>query len=267
MARFTAKDGCGIHYETFGHAGQRLALIPGLGGDGRFWRGVIEALQGDHRLVVVDHRGAGRSDRREGPYTIRGIAEDVADILRQTGGAAHIVGHSTGGAIAQILALDHRALGLSYTISSSWARADARFRTLFTARAEMLDAGLARTYQQLTHVLCHTPAYIESNDDMLAAAVAGAPSTLSPLSVAAARVRMLLDHDCLADLPSIRAPVQVLAAEEDILTPPALSRMIADAIEGANFVRLAGAHFHPLTDPAQFAAAVRRFVAGTAHER
>jgi aminoacrylate hydrolase len=77
---------------------------------------------------------------------------------------------------------------------------------------------------------------------------------------------MLLDHDRLDDLASISAPVQVLAAEDDILTPPALSRVVADAIRGAQFVTLAGAHFHPLTDPAQFAAAVRRFIAEKAHE-
>lgn len=266
MARFIAEDGCGIHYETFGNAGPRVVLIPGLGGDGRFWSGVVEELRSDHRLVVVDHRGAGRSHRPEGSYCIGAIAADIAGILRDTGGAAHIVGHSTGGAVAQELALEHRALGLSYTISSSWARSDARFRALFTARAEMLEAGLAETYQRLTHVFGYTPSYLETHAARLDVAVAGAPSALAPLSVTAARVRMLLKHDRLADLPSIAAPVQVLATEDDILTPPALSRSIADAVPGAEFVRLAGAHFHPSTDPAQFAAVLRRFVAEKSHE-
>lgn len=262
MADFIADDGCRIHYETFGDAGPRIALIPGLGGDGRFWNGVVAALADGHRLVVVDHRGAGRSDRPAGPCSIRRIAADVAGILRQTGGAAHVVGHSTGGAVAQELALDHRALGSSYTISSSWARGDARFRALFAARAELLEAGLAETYQRLTHVFGYPPSYLDAHAERLEAAVAAAPSALAPLAVAAARVRMLLDHDRLDDLPSVSAPVQVLAAQDDILIPPALSRAVADAVAGASFVALAGAHFHPLTDPAPFAAAVRRFIAG-----
>lgn len=266
MADFIADDGCRIHYETFGAAGPRVVLIPGLGGDGRFWSGVVAALKHDHRLVVADHRGAGRSDRPAGPYSIRQVAADVAGILRATGGAAHIVGHSTGGAAAQELALEHRALGSSYTISSSWARSDARFRALFTARAEMLEAGLAETYQRLTHVFGYMPAYLDAHAERLEAAAAAAPSALAPIAVAAARVRMLLDHDRLSDLPSVSAPVQVLAAEDDMLTPPALSRVVADAIRGAQFVMLAGAHFHPLTDPAQFAAAVRRFIAEKTHE-
>jgi aminoacrylate hydrolase len=260
MPFFTAADGCRIHYETLGSAGPRLILIPGLGGDGRFWAGVIGLLEADHRIIVTDHRGAGRSDRPEGPYSIPMIASDIAGLLAQTGGPAHIVGHSTGGAIAQVLALDHAELGLSYTISSSWARADTRFRTLFSARAELLEAGMAKTYQRLGHVLCHEPSYLDSHASQLEAAIAAARRTLAPLTVSAARVRMLLDHDRLADLPRIAAPVQVIAATGDILTPPALSEAIAAAIPGARFVSVPGAHFHPLADAEGFAAIIRRFI-------
>jgi aminoacrylate hydrolase len=261
MPFFTAADGCRIHYETSGIAGPRLMLIPGLGGDGRFWAGVVSLLEADHRIMVTDHRGAGRSDRPKSPYSIPMIASDIAGLLAQTGGPAHIVGHSTGGAIAQVLALDHPELGLSYTISSSWARADARFRTLFSARAELLEAGMVGTYQRLGHVLCHEPPYLETHALQLEAAVAAAAGTLAPLTVTAARVRMLLDHDRLADLPRIDAPVQVIAATGDIMTPPALSEAIAAAIPGARFVSVPGAHFHPLADPEGFAAIIRRFIA------
>ncbi|QND62463.1 alpha/beta fold hydrolase [Mesorhizobium loti] len=261
MPFFTAADGCRIHYETSDGHGPRLVLIPGLGGDGRFWAGVVRLLAADHRIIVTDHRGAGRSDRPESPCSIPLIASDIAGLLAQTGGPAHIVGHSTGGAIAQVLALDHAELGLGYTISSSWARADSRFRMLFSARAELLEAGMAETYQRLGHVLCHEPSYLDTHAGQLEAAVAAAPDTLAPLTVSAARVRMLLDHDRLADLPRIDAPVQVIAATGDILTPPALSEAIAAAIPGARFVSVPGAHFHPLADPEGFAAVIRRFIA------
>lgn len=261
MAFFVAADGCRIHYETFGAHGPRLVLIPGLGGDGRFWAGVVRLLEADHHLIVTDHRGAGRSDRPEGPYSIPLVASDVADLLAQTGGPAHVVGHSTGGAIAQELALHHADLGLSYTISSSWARADARFRTLFTARAELLEAGMAETYQRFTHALCHEPSYLAAHAAQLEVAVAAAPRTLAPLAVAAARVRMLLDHDRLDDLPGIAAPVQVIAATGDVLTPPALSQAIAAAIPAARYASVDGAHFHPLARPGGIAAIIRRFIA------
>lgn len=261
MPFFTATDGCRIYYECFGDQGPKVLLVPGLGGDGRFWNGVVEELRADHRLIVVDHRGAGRSDRPSGPYSIGQIAADTAAIVALEGGPMHIVGHSTGGAIAQTLALDHPTVGLGYTISSSWARSDARFRSLFLARAALLEAGLTDAYQRLTHVLCHEPAYLDTRAARLEEAVATARQALAPLDVAAARVRMLLEHDRLSDLVRLAAPVLVIAAEGDILTPPALSQLMAKAIPGAAMAMVQGAHFHPLTRPRQFAGHLRHFIA------
>lgn len=255
-----ARDGCRIHYESFGNRGPQIMLIPGLGGDGRFWTAVVNELRSDFRLTVVDHRGAGRSDRPDGPYSIGQIAADFANIAALSGEPFHVVGHSTGGAVAQTLALDHPGVGLSFTISSSWARSDERFRTLFLARAELLERGLAEAYQRLTHVFGHEDSYLEEHAQRLAAAVETAPAALAPLDVAARRVRMLLDHDRLGDLHRIDRPVNVIVADSDILTPPALSSAIAEAIPGSVLTRLTGAHFHPKDRPAQFAASIRRFI-------
>ena len=57
MPTLQAKDGCRLHYDVHG-AGTPVVLIPGLGGDGRFWDGAVRDLQGCFRLIVVDHRGA-----------------------------------------------------------------------------------------------------------------------------------------------------------------------------------------------------------------
>ena len=260
MAFFVAPDGCRIHYETFGDQGPRVMLIPGLGGDGRFWGGVVDELLGTFRLTVVDHRGAGRSDRPEGGYSIARISADCAAIAALQGEAVHIVGHSTGGAIAQTLALDHPGIGSSFTISSSWARADERFRSLFIARAELLEGGLPEAYQRLTHIFGHEPSYLDDHKDRFEAAVRAATAALAPLNVTADRVRMLLDHDRLDDLRRIDRPVHVITADADILTPPALSQAIADAIPGSHMTKLTGAHFHPKDRPRQFAESIRLFI-------
>lgn len=257
----TAADGCRIHYEIQGKAAPRILLIPGLGGDGRFWTGVAAELGRDHRLIIADHRGAGRSDRPEGPYSLPQIAADMAAILQETGGPAHVVGHSTGGALAQILALDHADLVQSVTISASWARADTRFAALFRARAALIAAGLAEAYQELTHVLGHEPDYLDANATAMRAAVSSAAEKLSPFSVTMQRVSMLLDHDRLADLHRIALPALVIAAEADEMTPPHMSRAIAAAIPGAELVLVPGAHFYPVAHPDRLAGPVRGFIA------
>ncbi len=80
MPMTTAADGCKIHYERSG-SGPTVALIPGLGGDGRFWSGVVSCLADRFDLIVMDHRGAGRSDRPDKPYSIGIIADDLLTVL------------------------------------------------------------------------------------------------------------------------------------------------------------------------------------------
>ena len=77
MATLKAADGCSLYYERSWGQDRRWFLIPGLGGDGRFWGGVVAALKDRFDFVVVDHRGAGRSDRPASPYSIGGIAYDA----------------------------------------------------------------------------------------------------------------------------------------------------------------------------------------------
>jgi aminoacrylate hydrolase len=260
MATITAADGCELYYERTG-SGSPVVLIPGLGGDGRFWTGVVARLADRFDLIVVDHRGAGRSARPPGPYSIGAIARDVLAILdAEDCAAAHLVGHSTGGAIVQTIALDAPTRALSLVISGSWDRSDARFRAAFEARAALLDAGMSAAYQQLTHVFGYDPAWLDAHEADLRKAVAAAGATLAPLEVAAARVRMLLDFDRSADLRQIAQPTLVIGARDDALIPIHHARRLAALIPHAAFSELQGAHFHPRTDPAPFADRVVAFL-------
>jgi aminoacrylate hydrolase len=260
MARFTASDGCRIHYEVSG-AGEPVVLVPGLGGDGRFWSSVASALQSGFRVAAVDHRGAGRSDEPLSGYSIARIAADVAGIIEQEGlPRAHLVGHSTGGAVAQVLALTEPERFLSCTISSSWLKPDARFRMLFELRKSLLQDGRFEDYQHLTHVLGYPSQWIEDHAEELARAVAAANTVLSPAEVQMARIDMLLAHDCERDLGRMTVPVLVIGAADDALLPVEYSERVAAAIPGARLLTVRGGHFHPRTEPHQFARVWRSFV-------
>jgi aminoacrylate hydrolase len=177
--------------------------------------------------------------------------------------AAHLVSHSTGGAIVQTIALDAPEGAQSLVISGSWDRSDARFRAAFEARAALLDAGLAEAYQKLTHVFGYSPAYIDGHEAELDKAVASATAALTPLAVTAARVRMLLDFDCSGDLARICQPTLVIGACDDALIPIHHARRLNSLLPHADYCELEGAHFHPRTDPAPFAERVGRFLAAT----
>jgi pimeloyl-ACP methyl ester carboxylesterase len=91
--------------------GPVVLLLHGWGGDGADWSGLAAGLVADHRVLVPDHRGHGRSSVPEGPYDAKTLAADAATLLRACNvGSAVVVGHSLGGAVASALAVEEPAL-------------------------------------------------------------------------------------------------------------------------------------------------------------
>jgi aminoacrylate hydrolase len=112
-------------------------------------------------------------------------------------------------------------------------------------------------------VFGYTPAYMDSHEAELDKAAALAATALTPLTVTAARVRMLLDFDRSADLSQIRQPTLVIGARDDALIPIHHARRLRTLMPHAEHCEMEGAHFHPRTDPAPFAERVGRFLAAT----
>jgi pimeloyl-ACP methyl ester carboxylesterase len=98
----------GIHFELHGQRGAPLVLVHGYTGDASDWRHQVAAFAGTHRVLVMEHRGHGRSQAPTEPvaYTIERMTDDLEALIAHLGlERFHLVGHSMGGAIAQELAL------------------------------------------------------------------------------------------------------------------------------------------------------------------
>lgn len=99
-------EGCSLHYEEYGH-GTPLVLIHGLGSSSQDWELQIPVLARHYRLVVVDVRGHGRSDKPRERYSIQGFTYDLIALFEHLDlPPAHVVGLSMGGMIAFQLAVD-----------------------------------------------------------------------------------------------------------------------------------------------------------------
>jgi len=137
MPRVSIGD-CHLHYERSG-AGFPVILVTGLSGVASFWREQVPVLSRAFDVIAFDHRGVGQSDHSRISYTVERLAADVIGLMDVLGVAkAHVVGHSTGGAIAQIIGIEHPARVASLVIAASWTKADAYFRRLFALRREIL---------------------------------------------------------------------------------------------------------------------------------
>jgi pimeloyl-ACP methyl ester carboxylesterase len=107
---FTASDGLKIHYLELGTAGTPVILIHGYtaNAEGKWFKsGIAQALATKHRVIAIDARGHGKSDKPHDPakYGPR-MATDVVELMDHLKIAkAHIHGYSMGGSmLTQILA-------------------------------------------------------------------------------------------------------------------------------------------------------------------
>src|SRR5437899_2587079 len=153
------------NYSEEAGQGEPLLLVPGLSGQGSFWSRQVEAFKGDFRVIVHDHRGAGRSTHSNIKYSVEQMADDVLrlmDALKIE--SAHLVGHSTGGAIGQMLALEHRPRLRSPVLSATWGGPDPYFRRLFEARKETLLTQGIEAYLRASVLVLAPPEWVSRND-------------------------------------------------------------------------------------------------------
>lgn len=89
-------------------SGSPLLLVHGLMITGEMFEPVIGSFAGNHRVIVPDLRGHGRSRNLPPPYTVEQLAFDLVPLLDHLGiESTAVLGYSQGGAVAQQLALDH----------------------------------------------------------------------------------------------------------------------------------------------------------------
>lgn len=104
---FFEHDGCSLHYEEYGQ-GTPVLLLHGLGSSGLDWEYQIPALAARHRVITLDIRGHGRSDKPRERYSIKGFSADVEALIEHLHlEPVHVVGLSMGGMIGFQLAVDH----------------------------------------------------------------------------------------------------------------------------------------------------------------
>lgn len=119
----TTREGLRLWTETFGSPGDpAVLLVMGGGAPGIVWPDELcRLLAADGYFVVrYDHRDTGRSGKSDGEYDLSAPAADAAEVITGLAlGAAHVVGQSFGGMVAQLLALERPELVRSLVLLSS----------------------------------------------------------------------------------------------------------------------------------------------------
>jgi len=224
-------------------AGRPVIFLPGLGGDGRWWRPVLDHFVRPFRCILVDPRDAGRSGRASAPYSVADMAADVtavADALRLD--AFDLVGFSMGGAIAQELAITEpgrvRRLVLIATYTSGDPRGSELFRGLAALRRRLPPAEYCRLLFPwvYTHEEYRRPGFIE---ETLARAAAD-PLWQEPEAYER-QVEAAIAYCSEGRLGAVRAPALLIFGDEDLMTPLRFARRLQPELPEARLAVLAGA--------------------------
>jgi len=111
QAGFIDAHGVLIYYELLGRGTPLVILHGGPGASHDYFLPYLLPLARQHRLVFIDERGSGRSEKLEDPsgYTVENMVEDVEAIREGLKlGKVGLLGHSCGGVLAQAYALKYQ---------------------------------------------------------------------------------------------------------------------------------------------------------------
>lgn len=251
-----------IHYEIIGK-GDPVLLVAGLGGAASYWMPNIDALTADHQVILHDHRGTGKSTRSEMDYSVELMANDLLQLMDRIGLArAHLVGHSTGGAIGIVLGAIAPERIASLTLYATWAELDNQMAQCLLLRQRLLEAMGPAEYHRATPLFMYGPYYTRVSKDKIEAEIEAAIAGSPPASIMSSRVTGIMKFEGLQYLDRIKCPTMICVAKDDILTPPYSSELIASKIGHADLVQIPrGGHAFSRAEPEVFNEIVLGFLA------
>jgi 3-oxoadipate enol-lactonase len=249
-----------VHHRQDGRAqGPALVLANSLGTDLRVWDALLPHLPGSLRLVRYDKRGHGLSDVTAAPYTIAGLAQDLARLMDALElRSAVVCGLSIGGMIAQQLAATRpdlvRGLVLMDTAhrigtAEMWQqRIDAiRAQGIAGIAAAILERWFTREFHE------RRGGELAGWRNML---------TRTPVEGYLGCCMAIRDADLTRSTAALRVPTLCLVGEADGATPPSLVAELARLIQGARLEPVPDAgHLPCVEQPALVAGAIQRFLA------
>lgn len=264
-AAFLTLEGTRVRYLDVGRRdAPAVVLVHGFGASLDTWDGLVPELARTHRVLALDLRGFGWTDRPAGDYSPAAQAALVAALLDARGVArASVVGHSFGASVALALALDapdrvdRLVLYDAYVYEEqvpaffAWSRARGAGEVLFALwYRERADERLALGF--------HDPARVtEKMCEDLDAAL-HRPGTLAA-HLACARGQRFAAMEPRYE--SVRQPVLLLWGGDDAITPIRSGRRLARELPRATLhVLPACGHFPMLEAPAASNRAVLSFL-------
>ena len=232
-----AKLDININYKVEGQ-GEPLVMIMGFTAPLIGWTAQTSFFKKYYRVVTFDNRGVGKSDKPQGPYSTRMMADDTVRLMDHLGiEKAHIMGASMGGMIAQELAINYPQRVIKLVLACTYARQDETSGdTREPAEPSQLTPG--KMASSVIGRAFNKPLYRYTFG--LLGGVQTRFIGASGMVGIAGQWEACRRHDTLDRLPLITARTLVIVGTEDRVIKPVSSEVIAGKIPNAKLVKVEG---------------------------
>jgi pimeloyl-ACP methyl ester carboxylesterase len=258
-------NGVEIAYERLGDpSGQPLLLVMGLGMQLIHWDLELCQMLVDRGFHVIrfDNRDVGHSTkidapvpdarramiglRVDAPYRLTDMAGDAVGVLDHLGiEAAHVVGASMGGMIAQTIAIEHpeRVLSLTSIMSTTGERKVGRPKLrvwgVLVRRAPRDEQGFIEHFVRVFRMI-GSRGFPFDEERIRAEAAATYERDHSAAGTGRQLAAILASGDRTERLRSVRVPTTVIHGRDDPLVPFRGGRATAEAIPDAQLIAIPG---------------------------
>ncbi|MBL3595070.1 alpha/beta fold hydrolase [Rhodovulum sulfidophilum] len=252
------------YYMEFGQ-GRPILLLHGISNSGRAWGPQIPALvAAGYRVIVPDHAGHGASDPLTAPFGVADIADDTEQLLARLGiETLDVVGLSLGGMVALELAV-RRPTGIGRLVVAN------SFDNTATPEFRAMSEGWASVFEQphgpvtrleqnwlvsVSETFRNTPEGMRTYQVWHGIAATSHGPSLAHVA------RGIADFDISGRLAELAMPTLFIAGELDRMSPPDLSRRMAEKTPQAKLCVIEGAaHISNADSPDDFTARLLRFL-------
>ncbi len=255
---FKRVNGVQIAYRATG-SGEPLVLLHGGEADHAMFRDVVAHLERSFLTITYDQRDCGASvSDDDSPYGLTDLADEAAGLIEALGlSKAHVLGHSAGGLVAQVLAcrsperVDKLILEATLPVTlANAAMEDSAFKERLQTMSARGPAGMAEFFSSADYVKSH-PEIIDRLGELRGRQT---PDQL------ARRMQALRAVPEIA-LEKIGAETLVLYAEVDQAASRAAAEEMARTIPKARFeVYPAAGHIGIIQFPEGYAEVISNFL-------
>ena len=245
------RDGGSVYYEDYGRGDRAILLLHGWGMGVRTWDYTLPALlAAGHRVVAMDHRGCGRSDKDFDDMSIAAIAGDAVALVRHLGLRKVVLnGWSLGGAVAVAAAagLGSACSGRGLTCAATPAYLQkpgfphGGTEDVFAQTLAGLAEDRVNFLATLAKGVCSKPVTAEVQNWLWGIFLEASPRAAATLSELGT-----LDQRQL--LASLQVPILGFVGGRDAIMDPGVSRTVTEFNPGARTVEFLDAGHAPFIE-------------------